>query len=75
MNTAPCTDTRRPAVITWRPPAERGLAFVFEVHAGAWHWRLDAPNASNSRGYPTYPAAMAAARAHHGLPAIGESLS
>lgn len=68
----PCRDTATtPAVVTWRTATESGLAFVFSVYGGAWHWRVDAPNAVNSRGYPSYPAAMAAARAHHDLPAIG----
>lgn len=67
----PCPETTRPPVVTWRVQAEAGHAFVFSIIDGAWHWRLDAANAAFSPGYPSYPAAMAAARRYHGLPAIG----
>lgn len=61
---------KRPAV-SWRVQATAGLAIVFVVRGGYWHWLLDEPNAKPSAGYPSYPAAIAAARRHHGLPLIG----
>ena len=60
----------RPTV-SWRVQATPLIAFAFVVVNGAWHWRLDEPNASFSAAHPTYPAAMAEARRRHGLPAIG----
>lgn len=60
----------RPA-ISWRVQATAGLAIVFTVRGGYWHWLLDEPNAKTSAPYESYPAAIAAARRHHGLPVIG----
>lgn len=73
MNAAPCADAPRVPVITWRVVLAGSIGVTFTVIDGAWHWRLDAANARNSRGFPSYPAAMAHARAHLGLPAIGEA--
>lgn len=73
---SPCPDTaERPPTVSWRVTAEHGRAFVFTIIDSAWHWRIADEGAVNSRAYPSYPAALAAARTALGLPAIGQHSS
>lgn len=74
MNAAPCTEARTAPTIIYRfANYHAGRALILTVIKGRWHWRIDEPNARNSKGYPSHPAAKAAARAALGLPAIGEA--
>ena len=69
MNACPDTASA-PATVTWRVRLGDPLTLCITVIDGQWHWRGSEPNAQNSRGYPSYPAVLAAARHALGLPPI-----
>lgn len=70
----PCPDARTAPTLTFRHEAyHAGRALIITATGGRWHWRLDEPNARQSKAYPSHPACKAAARAALGLPVIGES--
>lgn len=74
MNASTCTEATTPPTVTFRFTGyHAGRTLILTVINGAWHWRIDEPNARNSSGYPSHPAAKAVARAALGLSAIGEA--
>ncbi len=70
MNPCPCS-AEAPPTVSWRvTDFYQGRDLIVVIVAGRWRWRLDEPNAKASAGHPDYPAALAPACRHFGLPAI-----
>ncbi len=75
MNT-PCTEARTAPTLSFRlTNYHAGRDLIITAIAGTWHWRIDEPNASQSRGYPSHAEAKAAAHHALGIPAIRQSIS